>query len=313
MNKYLYSVLGCNIQKSQYKLPLKMPQYLANDYKYQKYLIENQECLFVEPYDFSFVAYKKQYQKIKQITNLHVVLQLKSITQYQRSKLIEERIPFVVEGSQIYLPFLAISLSEKFSEITEIEKFTPITQLVFLYTFYNKTKMSATDMAQKIKCTVMSVSRAYKALIDCGLFRYESDGVKKYICPNYEGGLLLKNAEQYFINPVEKIIYVQDSDILTDCFVSGIYALSKKTMISASENDECYAVYRKKQFEIKNIVPKALYATGNGCKVEKWSYDPGILANNGVVDDISLILSLADRKDERIQMEMDNLRSTYGW
>jgi len=313
MNKYLYSVLGCNIQKTQYSLPLKMPQYLANDYTYEKYIIENQECLFVQPYDFSFVAYKKQYQKIKQITNLHIVLQLKNITQYQRSKLIEERIPFVVEGSQIYLPFLAISLSEKFQEITEIEKFTPITQLVFLYIFYNKTKMNATDMAQKIKCTTMSVSRAYKALIDCGLFRYESDGVKKYIFPNYDGGLLLRNAEQYFINPIEKTVYVQDNTNLTDCFASGLYALSKKTMISANENDECYAVYRKKQFGLLDIIPKALYATGNGCKVEKWSYDPAILAVNGVVDDVSLILSLTDSNDERIQMEIERLRSTYGW
>ena len=101
MDQYLKATLGCNILKESYDLPPKMPQYLLNDYSYQKYIIENQECLFVTPFEFSFSAYKKQYQKIKQITNLQIVLHLKSITQYQRKTLIEEHIPFVVEKSQI--------------------------------------------------------------------------------------------------------------------------------------------------------------------------------------------------------------------
>ena len=311
MNKYLCSVLGCSIQEARYTLPQEMPQYLASGYKYRKYTVDSQECLFVEPYDYSFVAYKKHYQKIRQITNYFVVLQLKSITRYQRSALIERHIPFVVEGSQIYLPFLGISLTEKYSEAGEIEKFSPITQLVFLYIFYNRAKLSAKDMAEKIKCSAMSVSRAYKALVGCGLFRFESDGVRKLIIPNYEGGELLKNAEQYLINPVEKTVYVRDGAGLEDCFVSGVYALSRKTMISISEADECYAVYRKN--EIADAIPRALYEVGCGCKVEKWSYDPAILSGGGEVDDISLILSLAGSKDERIQIETERLRSIYEW
>lgn len=105
MDQYIKTVLGYSVQRVPYELPLKMPQYLLNDYLYQKYIIENQECLFVNPIDFSLVAYKKQHQKIKQITNLHVVLQLKSITQYQRKTLIEEHIPFVVRYFLNFFPF----------------------------------------------------------------------------------------------------------------------------------------------------------------------------------------------------------------
>ena len=313
MEQYLKATLGCNIQKDSYELPIKTPQYLLNDYSYEKYIIENQECLFVIPFDFSFSSYKKQYQKIKQITNFQVVLQLKSITQYQRKTLIEEHIPFVVENSQIYLPFLAISLTEKFWEITEIEKFSPITQLVFLFLFYNKGRISATDLAQKINCTTMSVTRAYKALVDCGLFYIESDGAKKYIVPKSDGGELLKNAERFFINPVEKTIHLQKNVELSEYIASGLYALSKKTMLNATNNDLCYAVYRKKQLDVTNSVPKALYVAEPTIAIEKWSYDPTILAEDNTVDDISLFLTLKDNKDERIQMEIDRLRGKYEW
>ena len=75
MDHYIKSVLGCSVQKYSYDLPTNMPQYLVNDYSYRKYGIENIECLFVTPYEFSIAAYKKQYPKMKQITNLPIVLQ----------------------------------------------------------------------------------------------------------------------------------------------------------------------------------------------------------------------------------------------
>ena len=313
MDQYIKSVLGYDIQKLSYTLPPKMPQYLLNNYSFQKYLIGAQECLFVAPIEFSFTGYKKQCQKIKQVTGLPIVLQLKSITKYQRQVLIEEHIPFVVENSQIYLPFLAISLNEKFQEAEEIEKFTPITQLVFLYLFYHKEKISATELAQKVKCTPMSVSRAYKALVDTGLFYAENSGVKKYIVPNSEDGELLRNAESFLMNPVEKNIYLPKDVQLQEPIASGIYALSKKTMLNATEQDEAYAVHRKTQFLAEECVSKTAYLSGAALKVESWSYDPSVLSDDGVVDDISLILSLKDNRDERIQMELDVLRSKYEW
>lgn len=313
MEQYIMATLGCNIQKESFTAPLEMPQYLLNNYVYQKYNIENLQCLFVEPVEFSLPAYKKQYQKIRQLTKLQTVLQLKSITRYQREKLIKEHIPFVVENSQIYLPFLAISLTEKFQEITEIDKFAPITQLIFLYLFYNSEKITATNLAAKTGYTTMSVTRAYKALVDCGLYNVETDGLRKYIVPNYHGGELLKNAEKFFINPIEKVIYVSKNISMAGYLASGIYALSKKTMLSATEQDQCYAISRRMRFDVRNFSTKASFLFGDAVVIEKWCYNPDILADGDAVDDISLILTLKDNNDERVQMEIEHLRSKYGW
>lgn len=313
MEQYINKVLGCHIQIKEYKLPSQFPQYLLNDYSYMKYIIENQECLFVMPYEFSLTTYKKQYHIIRRLTNLQVVLQLKTIMPYQRKSLVDEHIPFIVENAQIYLPFLAISLVEKYQEKIEIEEFTPMTQLVFLYLFYNKNKITATDLAQKIKYSTMSVTRAYKALVDSGLFISENDGVKKYIVANRYDGELLKQAEKFFINPVEKTLYVNKNSDLNGYIASGIFALSKKTMLNASEYDLSFAISRKNYSDIKNIVTKSEFLDGTAVAIEKWSYDPSLLTKDETVDDISLILSLSGNKDERVQMEIDQLRRKYQW
>ena len=86
MEQFIRAVLSCNIQKETFRPPSEMPQYLLNNYVYQKYNIENLQCLFVEPVEFSLPAYKKQYQKIKQITKLQVVLQRKSIRNNKKNK-----------------------------------------------------------------------------------------------------------------------------------------------------------------------------------------------------------------------------------
>jgi len=306
MEKYIRSALGCNITEAEYSVPKNMPQYLLSGYSYHKYKIEGQDCLFVAPLDFSLASYKKHYEKIRQLTGLISVLELRSITPYQRKTLIEKHIPFVVLESQIYLPFLAISLTEKYKKKRDIVKFSPTTQLVFLYLFYNNVKLTATDIALKLNCTPMSATRAYKALTDCELFRYECDGRKKYIVPNYIGGEMLRAAEEYLISPKEKSFIVPYGTMTNGMIVSGIYALGYKTMLGVTLKDKCFAISKTE------IVEKA-EDIDDGITIEQWKYAPIILADNGIVDDISLILSLNDSADERVQTELDELRRNYEW
>lgn len=47
--------------------------------------------------------------------------------------------------------------------------------------------------------------------------------------------------------------------------------------------------------------------------VEYWMYDPTILAEDGFCDRISLILSMNDNKDERVQMELQQIKREIGW
>lgn len=313
MQEYINYTFGWDTEFEAFDIPKTFPLYLKHEYSYVKCCIADQEVLFVTPVDFNLSSYKKHRIKIEELTSMRVVLCLDSITPYQRKSLIEERIPFVVKNSQIYLPFLAICLLEKYENKVEIEKFSPLTQLVFLYIFYNDTKLTATEISEKLNCTVMSASRAYKALTDSGLFDYVQDGRNKYITPKYYGGEFLKAAEPYMINPVEKTSYFRNGDTFAHCPVAGLTALAQKTMLSVSDRERCYAVSKKYNSQLTSAITKAEYLSIGGTKLELWSYDPCLLTDNYVVDDISLILSLGSETDERVTSELEKLRRKYQW
>lgn len=311
MQEFIRNTFGTETVKENYVLSQNAPMYLKNEYAYCKYIINGQYCLFMKPAHFTLAGYRKHRDKLIQLSGMPVVAELDRITPYQRKVLIEERIPFVVKDTQLYLPFLGMSLTEKYASKIEIESFAPITQLVFLYYFYNNTTLTATEISQILNCTVMSATRAYKALTDCGLFRYDCKGRNKYIVAEKQGGELLKAAEKYFINPVERVKYYKNvNNVLCG---AGLYALSKKTMLDISENDRCYAVGKDYKFEQQMLISEIEYKQLGGIRIEQWSYNPNILSQGNTVDDISLILSLKDTSDERVQIEIDELRRKYKW
>lgn len=313
MIDYIRNTLGVDIKEQKCDIYAKLPLYLKNEYEYKQYKIEGVECLFAKPVEFSLIAYKKHLSKLTELTKFNVVLELDSITPYQRKALIEEKISFVVKDYQMYMPFLAICLTQRFEQKMIVEKFAPLTQLAFLYIFYNNVKLTAVELAKRLECTSMSVTRAYKELVDSGLFKIEVDGRKKYIVPNYQGGRLLKMAEPYLINPVESINYIKFDKNFEKMSVSGIYALGKKTMLSVGDRDKSYAIFKREKISMLDIAFILTFDRYDVVKMEKWCYNPDILSKDGVVDDISLILSLADNKDERVQISIDELKEKYEW
>lgn len=313
MQNYIEQMLGCAIKPKDFDISKNFPMYLKNEYTYREYIIFEQGCLFAEPVFFNLSKYKKHKQKLEELTGLKVVLDLKNITQYQRSALIKENIPFIVDNSQIYLPFLMTCLTEKYTEKQAVNKFTPLTQLVFLYIFYNNCSMTATEISKKLGCTVMSANRAYTALVNSGLYSYKSDGRKKYLVTEKSKSELLRCAEPFLINPAEKTAYFHIAKDLSQYLKSGIYALAEKTMLDCSENDKCYALSRDDFKKLDGTIDAENYLSVGGVRAEIWRYDPGLLSIDGNVDDISLILSMQGEKDERVVSEIEKLRSKYEW
>ena len=180
---YIQQTLGSNVIEQDYTVPNEFPMYLKNDYSYKRYTINGVKCLAVKPSNFSLSAYKKQKSKIAELTGLNLILELDHITPYQRKALINDHIPFVVNDTQLYLPFLAISLTEKYNKSKETEKFSPVTQLVFLYAYYKKECLPVTELSKVLGYSVMSINRAYTELINCNLIQFQVKGRKKSFSP----------------------------------------------------------------------------------------------------------------------------------
>ena len=53
--------------------------------------------------------------------------------------------------------------------------------------------------------------------------------------------------------------------------------------------------------------------TPGACEWQLWAYSPTLLPGTNSVDPLSLILSLQDNPDERIQLALDELKEQLPW
>lgn len=98
-------------------------------------------------------------------------------------KLLYEKVPFIVDGKQVYLPFMAVYLQER-SDEEKIDKkeLLPASQVVLLYFIYHGSgKQIMSRAVTDLKWTSTSVSRAVRQLEELGLLRMEKDGVQKIL------------------------------------------------------------------------------------------------------------------------------------
>lgn len=318
MINYLKENLGTNIISQSFKHNKDIPSYLINSYEYLLLKIFNVQCLFVKPKEFNLNTYKKHILKLSSFYGNQIVLLLDDISPYQRKALIKEKIPFVVKDSQIFLPFLGIVLQERFKKsLQKIDKFTPNTQLIFIYWFYNliDTKVTATSIARMLGIPVMSANRAFIELVSTGLFNYEIDGNKKVLKLVCKKDEILRKIEDYLRNPVDRKVYIIDDSKISNPMYAGIYALGEKSLLSVDKNDLTLALHKKELGKIitKNIVDENYFKTLGAIPLEVWSYNPRKLSDSVYVDDISLILSLASNSDERVQGELLKLKERYSW
>ena len=113
-------------------------------------------------------------------------------------------------------------------------------------------------------------------------------------------------------NPVKKSIYytgwVNDKNL----YKTNINALAHYSDI----NDDVIEYYAVKPGYTKFIEGANLknfeQNEGNIC-IEEWKYDPGLLAKDGIVDPLSLYLSLKDIQDERIEIALEQIIEKYIW
>ena len=272
-------------------------------------------CILITPTDpdIHLPALKKQYQNIQKIMEGPIVLNLQYLTAVQRKNLIESRIPFLSLPYQVYLPFWGCFFTNRFNAQREKKVMTAAAQLVYLHMFYRGTTVPAThkEICEALELSKAGGTRAIQVLDDFGLIKQIPEGTSKKITLVSES---LNKAIQIMKSPIQKIMYLRSAPNQIPHMYGGIRALSMKSMIMAEPFDGSIVFSRENartisaEFQITIEEFKDL----GGIPAEVWGYDPFLLSSDDSVDDISLLLTLQDNDDERIQKELDRIRSKYG-
>lgn len=305
-----------------------LPLYIRETYKIYNAKIFDRPLILAIVHDdseFSISQLEKHLNLIKENFNERVVLVSNRMTAINRRRLIEKGINFIVPGKQLFIPGMFLDLREGFNELhnrKNKEKLLPSAQYILLYYIqhrYDKvqlTDLSFKQLAEKFGYTSMSITKAVENLRILDLCKVV--GVKeKYVRFEHERHELWDMAQPHFVNPVLKQVYVDNKP---DVFMlqSNLSALPKYSNMNPGRQ-EYYAIEKTIYYGLqKNGTLINENPNEGGYCLEIWKYDPLKLAQDnigeeGMIDPLSLYLSLKDIHDERIEMALEELINKYIW
>lgn len=305
--EYLNRVLGIKVTY-QDDVPVFMPHAIDVRYRIQRVLLDGMPAFFVRPKgeleDVSTV--KAHMDRIGKTQGGSAILVLDCLTFRMKEYLLRERVPFIVEGKQIYLPFLAVYLQERCDgEKKEAGAMLPSAQLLLLYYIYHGCGEQNTGKAAKsLAFSAMSMSRASRQLEEMGLIQTEKRGVQKVIFSIKTPEELFLTAKDRMRDPVKRRIYVPKSAVGDGLIRSGYSALSEYVQTDPS-GVVTYASGSVSAWE--KVSSNRLMSLTDQYEVELWRYDPKKLAFGGRADRLSLALTLGNDRDETIRKAVEEM------
>ena len=150
----------------------------------------------------------------------------------------------------------------------------------------------------------MTLTRAVKQLEATDLFLVAKNGVNKFIEAKYSRNELFQKARVYLTTPVRKEGYIDKTQITAEMAFAGETVLSEKTMLNPSRV-VTYAI-REKEYD-KSLLTEEMIDPDKQVRLELWAYNPKEFSEDNSVDDISVVLSLGDMVDERVEEAVDEL------
>ena len=249
---------------------------------------------------------KKHIARIQKNENLPVVLVLKELSFRQKEYLIREKLPFIVDGKQIYLPFMAVYLQERCSvEKIPREEILPSAQMLLLHFIYGGAQELSTSQAAKdLELTPTSISRASRQLEEMGLLHIRKAGVQRILQSEDSPKTLFQKAGDKLLNPIKRTVYIPKKYVGTDLLESGYSALAEYSMLNAP-NVRCYAAERISQW--KDVMTNSLQNSQVQVAVEMWRYNPRKLSTRNTVDELSLALTLREDADEQVEEVVEEM------
>ena len=176
---------------------------------------------------------RKHWEQVEKIWEGSIIIYVQSVlSSFNRKRLIEHHIPFIIPGNQMYLPHFGIDLREHFRQIhTKKQKsFSPGTQTAVIYALLRETdeKLTPSALADRLGYTLMTMTRALDELQAAELGEFLREGRERYwVFSNKRS--LWDQAKPFLRSPIKKRIWINNHQFKT---LAGLSALS--TFFTAS-------------------------------------------------------------------------------
>ena len=312
LQKYIKEITGIELSlKPVSKKELdKLPLYMRSNLKVGE--ISGKEIIFDFNSELTPDQCKKQFEIIEKNTSKHVVFVFNNLEAYNRKRLMQRQIGFIVPGRQMYIPKLFIDIKDYGStERKKVEKLFPAAQCLLFYYILGKEiiGLNFKSIALKLNYGTMTITRVANVLANLNFCRIEGRKEKSLVFVNSRKQIW-DEAQPLLTNPIDKEIYIDDKCESDFIYKAGINALAHYTEIS-EVSKKIYAVSYEMSKNLLNTGKiKPVKSRDAATTLQVWKYDPGILASGNIVDPLSLFVTLKDNNNERVQGELHKLIET---
>lgn len=264
-------------------------------------------------------ALRTQLDKVAQHAGQPVVFAASTLASYERKRLVQQKVPFVVPGNQLYLPDLGIDFREYFRQPpTTVTALTPATQAVFIAALLRKewqVDWQPAEVTLALGYTAMTRSRAVRELTAAGLVAAHHEGRTRMLRMKHPPAEAWEHAKPFLRSPVKRSVWVQE-DLrarVPEAPLAGLSALAFYSMLTEPPRP-IYAVGATQWKAVEQAGVMTLRESRPDASLwQVWSYTPNLLTGSEAVDPLSLTLSLQDEQDERVQQALEELRGRFPW
>ena len=262
--------------------------------------------------------YGKHHETLRRSLGDNVVLVLPILPSYARNRMVQMGIPFIIPGSQIFMPNTVIDLRERFPQPSARRRQTlgPAAQCTVLYHLLRGSlaSMPLKEVAQKVQYSPIMLSQVKDELEAAGICKIVREGRSLVLEFKAAGRPLWEQVQPLLVSPVKKTRWVQWPQPAATALLAGMSALSRRTMI-ASDRLPTYALTLTTYQDLleRGDMAGCADAESATARIEVWSYEPHLLGEDRMVDPLSLHLSLRATDDERVQQQLNRLIEEVKW
>ena len=316
MKEFLEKILRQNVimtkNKEVYK---KLP--LVYRGRYDIFTVETNGALWMAIHpkdDVGLVMLRRDRAGVEKMTGLNCAIFLDRTTFYIKEKMMEEGIPFVIEGKQVFLPFIGYLLSkENERELAPVHLISFLTQKMLLMAIYERwNEVKVSDVAKRIGVSTKSASRCFDELEYLNIDVLGMKGKSRVINIPDDRKQLWQQIERVLRNPViRRFVLREDMKIEKK---AGISALCEYSLLS----DNVYPTYAVTKRELKASGVKVEKQVSEleeiGCVVLELGYFIDFLGK-GFQDPLSVVLSLTgeEQEEERVDISINEMLEEDVW
>jgi DNA-binding MarR family transcriptional regulator len=319
--RYLKETLNITVQPKKWKEAESLPFFLRDLYVFYRVSILDIPCLLMVARDEEEqtpASISKQILQVRAKWDGEVIYLRSLVSAYNRKRLIEQKVSFVVPGNQMYLPMLGIDLREHFKQVRSVapSKFSPSTQAVVLYALLKGPIHNYTPsrLAKELGYTVMTLTRVFDELASLGLAEVVTEGREKMLRLSDGKNVLWEKTREFMRSPVKRRTFIRPPGPNWEGLPAGLTALAHFTLLAPPANP-VYAVDLNgwKGMNLQHMIVELPIPEPQSFEIEVWNYSPLLFKEDDVVDRFSLYLSLRDNSDERVQSALEKMMEEVIW